>query len=105
MHRERRSIRQWWVCILFFTVTGFGAESKSAVALEKPKGDTMALVQVAKEVRGMIVQIVVPSQNGNTSIGSGFWVDQRGYVATCWHVVRDNPTATMKVQSAIDPLC
>ena len=104
MERPRRNIPPWWTCALFLTIAGFGAESKPTLALDTPKADTMDLVQVAKEVRGVIVQVVVPSQNGNASIGSGFWVDQRGYVATCWHVVANNPTATMTVQSAIDPL-
>jgi S1-C subfamily serine protease len=62
------------------------------------------LVQAAREIRGVIVQIVVPLQKGHTSIGSGFWVNQHGYVATCWHVVRHNPTSIITVQSAIDPL-
>ena len=74
------------------------------MALDKAYPDTIDLVRIAKEVRGVIVQIVVPLQNGNSSIGSGFWVNDRGYVATCWHVVKDNPNATMKVQSAIDSL-
>lgn len=104
MQRERRSIRLWWIWVLFLTIAGIGAESKLTMALEKTTGDTVDLVRVAREVRGVIVQIVVPLKNGNSFVGSGFWVDPRGYVATCWHVVRDNPTTTITVQSAIDPL-
>lgn len=104
MQRAIRSSRQLWILVLVVTIIGFGAQCKSTAAGEKPKEDTMNLVQVAKEVRGEIVQIVVPLQNGSNSVGSGFWVDQRGYVATCWHVVRDNPTATLTVQSAVEPL-
>jgi S1-C subfamily serine protease len=89
---------------LFLTIVGLGTQSKLVQAIEKLKGDAMDLVQVAREVRGVIVQVVVPLQDGNTSVGSGFWVNERGYAATCWHVVAGNPTATMKVQSAIDPL-
>lgn len=70
----------------------------------KLKEDNMDQVQVVKETRGVIVQIVVPLANGKSSTGSGFWVDQDGHVATCWHVVSGNPTATIVVQSAIDPL-
>lgn len=104
MQRAIRSSRQLWILVLVVMIIGFGAQCKSTAAGEKPKEDTMNLVQVAKEVRGEIVQIVVPLQNGSNSVGSGFWVDQRGYVATCWHVVRDNPTATLTVQSAVEPL-
>ena len=64
----------------------------------------MDFIQAVKEVKGMIVQIVVPLPNGDSRTGSGFWVNQRGYIATCWHVVRDNPKSTITVQSAIDPL-
>ena len=61
------------------------------------------LVQVAKEVRSKIVQIVIPLENGGGNVGSGFWVDELGYIATSWHVVKDNPTGNIKVLSAIDP--
>jgi S1-C subfamily serine protease len=93
-----------WIWVLFVTIIGFAAQCKSTAAAEKTKGDNMNLIKVAKEIRGEIVQIVVPLQDNNNSVGSGFWVDQRGYIATCWHVVSGNPTATLKVQSAIDPL-
>jgi S1-C subfamily serine protease len=104
MQKVHRSMRVLWVFVLFLAIWGFGAKPKATMALEKKTGDTVDLVQVAREVRGVIVQIVVPLQNGKSNVGSGFWVDQRGYVATCWHVVRDNPTISMTVQSAIDPL-
>lgn len=68
------------------------------------KGDTMDLVGVAEKIKGEVVQIVVPLPNGQSSLGSGFWVHQSGYVATCWHVVRANPQSKLKVQSAMDPL-
>lgn len=104
MQRAIRNSRQLWTWALLVMIVGFGAQCKSTTAVKKPKGDAMNLVRVTKEVRGEIVQIVVPLQNGNNRVGSGFWVDQRGYVVTCWHVVRDSPTATMTVQSAIDPI-
>jgi serine protease Do len=90
--------------VLLTAIVALLIQSRSAMADEKTKGGTVNLVQIAKEVRGEIVQIVVPLQDGKISLGSGFWVDQRGYVATCWHVVRGNPTGIMTVQSAIDPL-
>jgi len=64
----------------------------------------MNLVQVAKQIRGEIVQIVVPLTNGQNCVGSGFWADRLGYVATCWHLLTDSPTARLTVQSAVDPL-
>jgi S1-C subfamily serine protease len=60
----------------------------------------MDLVQMAKELRGVIVQVTVSSA-GN--VGSGFWVSDKGLIATCWHVVRSDPNATFDVRSAIDP--
>lgn len=102
--RTIRSMQQLWILVLAVTIISCGGQYRPSVAGEKPKEDTMNLVQVAKEVRAEIVQIVVPLQNGSNSIGSGFWVDQRGYVATCWHVVSANPTATLTVQSAVEPL-
>jgi S1-C subfamily serine protease len=65
--------------------------------------DVKNVVSVAKELRGEIVQIVVTLPNGE-SRGSGFWVTDTGYVATCWHVVKSNPTAAVQVRSAADPL-
>jgi S1-C subfamily serine protease len=104
MQREIRNTRQFWTWVLLLAFVYFGAQCNSTMAGEKLKGGTMDLVQVAKEVRGEIVQIVVPLQDGKSDLGSGFWVGEHGYVATCWHVVHKNPTATLKVQSAIDPL-
>ncbi len=104
MQRVRRNMRLWWTWVLFLTVVIIGVQCKSTMSFEKPTGDTMDLVKVVKEVRGTIVQIVVPLQNSKPIVGSGFWITQRGYVATCWHVVRDNPTANITVQSATDSL-
>jgi S1-C subfamily serine protease len=80
-----------------------GARKKEPTSKEQA-GATMDLVQMARQLRGVIVQVEVPMANGGTTIGSGFWVTDKGYVATCWHVVRDNPDATFKVKSGIDPL-
>lgn len=96
--------RRMGAWVILITIVTFFLQASLTIANEKTKGGTVNLVQIAKEVRGEIVQIVVPLQDGKTNVGSGFWVDQRGYLATCWHVVRDNPTAIMRVQSAIDPL-
>ena len=104
MQRVPKDRTLCWVCVLFLILIGFGTESKPLLALEKSRGDNMDLIQVARELRGVIVQVVVPLQDGKVEVGSGFWVNERGYVATCWHVVAGNPTGTMKVQSAIDPL-
>jgi S1-C subfamily serine protease len=64
--------------------------------------DAKNLVAVANELRGQIVQIVVPQQDNKASLGSGFWVNDDGYVATCWHVVQQNPGATIIVRSSVD---
>jgi S1-C subfamily serine protease len=48
------------------------------------------------------VQIQVPIADNKVSEGTGFWVTDSGYVATCWHVVQQNPTAQIKILSAID---
>lgn len=101
INRDSRQLQTW---VLFIIIAALVIQSGAAMADERTKGGTMNLVQIAKELRGEIVQVVVPLQNGKTNVGSGFWVDQRGHVATCWHVVKDNPTAIMTVQSAIAPL-
>jgi S1-C subfamily serine protease len=60
-----------------------------------------SLVVTAKAARGKIVQIVVSTSKGK-SLGSGFWINDQGYVATCLHVVSGEPT-DITVQSSIDP--
>jgi hypothetical protein len=69
---------------------------------QEPKEDVIDLVQVVKETKGVIVQIVVPSKDGRNSMGSGFWVD-REHVATCWHVVSNNPTESAFCQGRGTP--
>jgi S1-C subfamily serine protease len=96
--------RSFCIGILIVVTISFAAQVKLALASERIKGDTIDLLGVAEGIKGEIVQIVVPLPNGKSSLGSGFWVHQSGYVATCWHVVRANPEATFRVQSAIDPL-
>jgi S1-C subfamily serine protease len=103
MNRVHRSIGLWWTLLLCLTIFGFGAESKPTLAHDKPNADSPNLVQMAKEVKGIIVQIEVPLHDGKTNLASGFWVNEH-YVATCWHVVRTNPTATLNVKSAVDTL-
>jgi S1-C subfamily serine protease len=63
------------------------------------------LVAVTKAIRGNIVQIVtrIPGTN-SASVGSGFWLNTDGLIATCWHVVAANPTGVIRIQSAVDPL-
>jgi S1-C subfamily serine protease len=62
------------------------------------------LVAVANAVRGEIVQVLVPLENGKESEGSGFWINDNGYVATCWHVVQQHPETTVQINSSVDPL-
>lgn len=104
MQMANRTVLLCLFLTLLFTLFEFLPETKQALALDKPTGGTMDLVEIVKEHKGMIVQIKVPLQDGKTSLGSGFWVNDRGYVATCWHVVVANPTGQIKVKSAVDPL-
>jgi hypothetical protein len=83
--------RSFCIGILIVVTISFAAQVKLALASERIKGDTIDLLGVAEGIKGEIVQIVVPLPNGKSSLGSGFWVHQSGYVATCWHVVRANP--------------
>jgi S1-C subfamily serine protease len=67
--------------------------------------ETIDLVEVSKQIRGQVVQIVVPTPDGkNAWLGSGFWLNDQGLVATCWHVVSGNPTGIITVQTAVDSL-
>jgi serine protease Do len=70
-------------------------------------GATKAVAQtlpiVAKAERGKVVQVVV--QAGQTvSVGSGVWVSEDGYVATCFHVVSTASSPKIVVRSSIDSL-
>lgn len=62
------------------------------------------LVSVIQTIRGQIVQIVVPVDPQTVSKGTGFWLNDKGLVSTCWHVVAGNPNATIQVLSLIDPI-
>jgi S1-C subfamily serine protease len=65
------------------------------------------LVAVRKEIKGHIVQVVVstptPDQPAAVTLGSGFWIGDE-LVATCWHVVRNNPVGQLVVRSATDAM-
>jgi hypothetical protein len=76
-----------WVRIVLLMIACFAGQLKSTAASEDTKEDTMDLVSIAKEIRGEIVQIVMPLLNGKQALGSGFWVHQSGYVATCDSVI------------------
>jgi serine protease Do len=55
-----------------------------------------SLAIVAKAERGQIVQIA-----GQSGVGSGFWINEGGYVATCFHVVNQS-SPDLEVRSAVD---
>jgi len=76
------------------------APSRPKEHRQRSKSSTVAMID---KVQGTIVQVVVPGSNGGQIKGSGFWI-AKDLVATCWHVVKDNPTSTFLVQSAIDSL-
>ena len=67
-------------------------------------GENADLVSVIQTIRGQIVQIVVRIDPQRVGKGSGFWLDDKGLVATCWHVVKDNPKATIQVLSPVDQI-
>jgi hypothetical protein len=48
------------------------------------------------------VPMPAPETPDAVSKGSGFWLSEEELVATCWHVVARNPTASILVLSAID---
>src|SRR5215831_41706 len=54
------------------------------------------IFEVRRQVNGTLVQIVA-----SDGLGSGFWIDQT-HVATCWHVVKGNPSGDFTVRSASD---
>jgi serine protease Do len=63
------------------------------------RAETGDLVDVSKQIRGQIVQIEVPVPDGKL-LGTGFWLNDQGLLATCLHVVKDKQTVYVK--SAID---
>ena len=74
--------------------------STSAWALDREAPYSIDMVKTARDFNGLLVQLEVPPSSHNVSRGSGFWLDDRGYVGTCWHVVAENPTADILVKSA-----
>ncbi|MEA2759123.1 MAG: serine protease Do [Methylobacteriaceae bacterium] len=64
----------------------------------------MDLTDLSEKIKGQIVQVLTPIPTGGVGLGSGFWVDEGGVVATCWHVVQANPTAKIQIRSAVDAL-
>jgi serine protease Do len=71
------------------------------------KGETSVNAQdltvVAKGKKGKIVQVLVRS-GGKESLGSGFWINEDGYVATCFHVVASDTSVTIQIRSAVDSM-
>ena len=61
-----------------------------------PIAEAESLAIVAKAERGEIVQIA-----GQSGLGSGFWINEDGYVATCFHVVNQS-SPQIEVRSAVD---
>jgi S1-C subfamily serine protease len=58
----------------------------------------------AKGERGKVVQVQVQSEGKVVSLGSGVWISEDGYVATCFHVVNVPSSTKIQVLSAVDPL-
>lgn len=89
------------LCVFCIQIFGCASPSTALTSTNEGKG-LMDLVEAAKNMRGLIVQIEVPKKNGNISLGSGFWLNDSGYIGTCWHVLADNPDANITVKSASD---
>lgn len=62
------------------------------------------LAIAAKGERGKVVQIQVQSEGKVVSLGSGVWISEDGYVATCFHVVNITSSTKIQVLSAVDSL-
>ncbi len=73
------------------------------VGYDPASAQAQNLVVVAKGEKGKVVQVVVRSGE-KTSLGSGFWINEDGYVATCLHVLLLDSPITIQVQSAVDSL-
>ena len=73
----------------------------------KPALVPSPLVPIIKQLQGIAVQIdvVLPpdwTPMDAKPLGSGFWINDSGYVATCWHVVKDFPNGKWWVQAPVD---
>jgi hypothetical protein len=69
---------------------GLGLSSSNAVG-KKPAKSANDVMDLAKLAHGITVQIVT-----STGMGSGVWVSDKGYIATCWHVVKDSDSITVQ---------
>jgi len=63
------------------------------------KQQEKSLPELYKWAYGTTVQVVVSLSHGQ-SLGSGVWVNSQGYVATCWHVVKDAQDGKITVNVA-----
>jgi Trypsin-like peptidase domain len=63
---------------------------------------TQNLTIVEKGEKAKIVQIVA-SSGVKISLGSGVWLSDDGYVATCEHVVNVGESPVVIIQTAVDP--
>jgi S1-C subfamily serine protease len=78
------------IILLAFVVLGCG-----------PSVHAENLTIVAKEESKEVVEVVVQS-GGQSSLGSGVWLNEDGYVATCLHVVSIESQKIIQVRSAVD---
>lgn len=99
MYRRNISI----LCVIMFCIQFIGCvHLSSAEALDKVRNVSNNLVETASDLRGLIVQVEVPTKDVGASRGSGFWLTDTGYIGTCWHVVAGNPTSNITIKSATE---
>jgi S1-C subfamily serine protease len=65
---------------------------------------TQILAIAAKGQRVKVVQVQVQSEGKVVSLGSGVWISEDGYVATCFHVVNVTSLTKIQVLTAVDSL-
>jgi putative serine protease PepD len=63
------------------------------------QGQNLAIV--AKGEKAKVVQIIASSERGSFA-GSGVWINDEGYVATCFHVVNVGENVKVTIRSAAD---
>ncbi len=68
-----------------------GLSSPWAAGSQRPSTKT---VKSVREILDAVVKLQMPIEPGKTSIGAGFLIDPRGWVATNYHVIRQATSAT-----------
>lgn len=70
---------------------GFGIESDAAGNIKRPKP---IVARTMEGVKDAVVKIDIPQPRGGMTIGTGFFINNRGWVATNNHVIKEANSAT-----------